>query len=109
MGYPPIRKGVSLIAGHVAKLPLYVYRTAGDGSRKKDMRHPAYRLLMRSPSDLYSPFVFRQQMTAYVLIYGNAFAWISRDQYGLPQELSILHPENTWVKWKMISQSITLG
>jgi HK97 family phage portal protein len=98
MGLPAIRKGVSLIAGHVAKLPLYVYRTAGDGSRKKDFNHPAYKLLAQHPSDLYTSFVFRRQMICYLLIYGNAYAFIDRDEDGTPTELLILDPENTVVR-----------
>jgi HK97 family phage portal protein len=105
MGYGPIRKGVSLIAGHVAKLPLCVYRTSQDG-RKKDLNHPAYRLLAKSPSNIYTPFVFRRQMQAYVLIYGNAYALIIRDEMGDPIELLILDPESTWVTMSKTNEPI---
>jgi len=98
MGLPAIRKGVTLIAGHVARLPLFCYRTSGDGSRKKDLRHPAYRLLMRSPSSIYTPFIFKRQAIAYTILYGNSYAYIVRDEEGTPQELLLLDPEGTWVE-----------
>ena len=108
MGLPAIRKGVSLIAGHVAKLPLYVYRTSGDGSRKKDMKHPAYRLLMKSPSPLYSPFIFKRQIVAYTILYGNSYAYIIRDEDGQPEQLLVLDPESTQVKMSKDGQPLYL-
>ena len=37
------------------------------------------------------------RLTAYVLLYGNAYAHIIRDEFGTPIELLILDPESTWV------------
>jgi HK97 family phage portal protein len=96
MGYPPIRRAVLLIAGYVAKLPIQIQKRR-QGSWEVDLEHPAHSLLNHSPNDLYSPFDFRQQLIAYKLLYSNAYAYIFRDEFGVPEELLLLNPETTYI------------
>jgi HK97 family phage portal protein len=49
--------------------------------------HPAYRLLLSEPNREQSSFIFRQRMQAVALLYGNAYAYISRRGNGEPLEL----------------------
>jgi len=96
MGHPAIRKAVTLIAGYVAKTPRPVFTKKSNG-REKDESHPAHVLLNRKPSRLYTPFHWAYQLTAYRLVYDNAYSYIIRDAYGTPTEFLILNPQSTWV------------
>ncbi len=97
LGNPAVRRACELISTKVAILPLNVMRYGNNGSREKDNQHPAQKLLRRSPSPLYTPFVFRRTMQLYCLLYGNAWAYIVRDAYALPVELLILDPTATYI------------
>ncbi len=94
LGYPAVWRCVSLISDKVGRLPLCVYRKGKDGGRTPDTQHAAWRLLMRQPSSLYTPFVFRKSMMASALITGNAYAWVIRDSLGSPYELVMLCSDN---------------
>jgi HK97 family phage portal protein len=93
--YDAIWRGVSLISNAVAKIPLHVYRHLGKGLKDPDLTHPAYRLLYRKPCPEMTSFIFRQTMMAHVLLQGNAYAYIFRDNAGRPIEIVPLCPHAT--------------
>ena len=96
LGSPAVWRAITLVSGKIAKLPLDCYRKNQDNSRECDLEHDAHWLLAKRPSNLYTPFNFKQTAMAHVLLHGNAFAWIIRDrQTGRPQELILLNPEYT--------------
>ncbi len=97
LGYPAVWRALNLVSHKIGRLPLSVYRRNKDGGREEDTEHPAYWLLSRRPSDLYTPFTFKSTMIAHALLHGNSFAWILRDDVGRPEELVILNPEQTGV------------
>lgn len=79
------KRGVELLAGHVAKTNFCVKR----GS-EHDKQHPAYKLLRRwARHHQVSAFEFRRTMMAQVLTRGNAYAYIVRRNME-PVELLIL-------------------
>jgi HK97 family phage portal protein len=88
-------RGVNLISGDVAKLPVHVYRSQG-GIKYPDTEHPAYFLLRRSPNRDMSAFHFRRVMMSHKLSEGNAYAYIDRDGAGRPIELIPLAPHRTY-------------
>jgi HK97 family phage portal protein len=45
-------------------------------------------------------------MMAYLLVYGNGYAWIDRDDNGDPKQLLILDPESTWVTMSPLNEPI---
>ncbi|MPZ36772.1 MAG: phage portal protein [Rhizobiales bacterium] len=87
---------VQIISETIATLPLVVYRRVGDG---KDLApdHPVARLFGREPNTLQTPVEFLEMMTAHVLLRGNAYAEIVRDNRGAPVELIPLHPDHVGV------------
>jgi len=95
IGYPPIWRGVNLIAGSVAKLPLPVFKREADDSRSRDRKHPAYKLLRRKPNPWMTAFVFKRTLTFHAIFWGNGYAAIFRDRNGKPEELLILSPTET--------------
>lgn len=87
---------VQIIAETVATLPLVVYRRTGDG-RNSDPLHPVARLFARDPNSLQTPPEFIEMMTAHVLLRGNSYAEIVRDNRGAPVELIPMHPDHVSV------------
>lgn len=96
LGYPAVWRGVNLISGDVAKLPLETYRVRPDGGKDRADTHPAHRLLKISPNSEMTPFVFKQTLTAHALLTGNGYAWILRKGSGDAAELIPLNPDSTW-------------
>ena len=96
LGVPAVFRCIQIISGWISKLPLQVFKKSKDGSREIDEEHPAQWLLAHHPSNLYTPRDFKKTMISHVLLHGNAFAWIIReDVTGQPDELLILNPECT--------------
>ncbi len=87
---------VQIISETVATLPPVVYRLVGDG-KEPDPLHPVARLFNDEPNSLQTPVEFIETMQAHVLLRGNAYAEIVRDQRGAPAELIPLHPDRVSV------------
>lgn len=96
LGYPPIWRGINLIASGCAKLPLVVYKRDGDDARERDRKHAAYRLLRRKPNKWVTAFHFRRTLTYHAIGHGNGYAAIFRDRNGAPEDLLILSPTATY-------------
>ena len=99
MGHSGIRRGVSLVAGYIGRTPFNVIRETQNNDQVIDYKHPAYLLMNRSPSTLYTPSVFKRQMQAFLMLFSNAIAYILRDTFGKPEELLILDPEQTTIRF----------
>ena len=73
---------VRILSEAVAGLPLHLYRYGGDGSKKKAVTHPLYRLLHDEPNPEMTSFTFRETLMSHLLLYGNAYAQIIRNGKG---------------------------
>ncbi len=80
---PTVLTCVSIRAGDLAKLPAHVYRIKPDGGREIVTNHPLEKLLQR-PNDWQTRLEFVEQMQMAVLLRGNAYAVIIRNQRGDP-------------------------
>lgn len=95
LGYAAFWRGVSRIARDVAKIPKPVYRRLDNGGKERDPRHPAFSLLMRQASPYMKAFDFQQAIVGHAIMHGNGYALI-RKRNGLPIELHLLNPDDTW-------------
>ena len=75
-----------------ATLPLHVYRRTPDGREQVD-DHPLSRLLTRRPNALMNAREFRQAMWVQRVLWGNAYALVTRNGEGTPVALMPLKPE----------------
>lgn len=73
---------VRLLAWTQAHLPLPIYERMPDGNREERKDHEVYRLLNSRPNDEQNAFVFRVQLVADELLWGNSYAWIERNRAG---------------------------
>lgn len=82
---------VQAIAETIGTLPLHLYRRKGE-DREKAVDHPLYGVLHHQPNELQTALEFREQMTAAVLLRGNAYAEIHWDGAGNVEALTPIHP-----------------
>lgn len=107
--YSPVWRAVNLIAGDVAKLPIYVSQVDPSGEGKtRDVRHPAYRPLRRKPNSEQTAYEFKQLVQAHALIEGNGYAYILRRGDASPDELIPLLPDRTYpVRYNGVLRYVT--
>lgn len=86
---------VKVISETVAQLPLLMYRRLPDGSKQRAPEHPLQRVLDRMPNDRMTAFTFKETLMAHVLTWGNATAFIDRNNAGRPKSLYPLLPDRT--------------
>lgn len=88
---------VKLISETIGTLPLHLYRREG---RRKEVAtdHPLYELLHDQPNALMSAVQMREQMEAALLLEGNAYARVVRDNQGVVKEIIPIHPSRVRVR-----------
>lgn len=84
--FSPVLAAVRLISEAVGMLPVHLYERQGDDRRRAD-DHPIERLLTRLPAPWVTPFQFKADMTAGLLLHGEAFALVARASDGRVLEL----------------------
>lgn len=72
---------VKVIAESIASLPLHVYEYK-NGGKEKAVKHPLYFLLHDAPNDEMTSFTFRETLLTQLLLRGNAYAQILRNNTG---------------------------
>lgn len=92
LGYPAFWAAVSLISADLASLPLILYRRDPNGGKQRFTEHPLYRILHDEPNPEMTSMVFRETLQAHVLVWGNCYAEIERDQIGRVSALWPLTP-----------------
>jgi HK97 family phage portal protein len=90
LGLPAVWRAVNLIAGTVASLPLHAYRADGDTKTKVTTGQAA--ALLDNPHPDMTPFEFWETVVSHMLLWGNAYLWIGRNQLGQVTELWPIHP-----------------
>ena len=83
---------IAIIAGTMGSLPLKLYRK--EGERRVAVRDdPRYRLMFRRPNGWQTAFEWREMAQGHLLVRGNHYSRIVRDQLGRPVAIVPLHPE----------------
>ena len=86
---------ISAISETIASLPFEVFRRTKTG-REKAKNNPLYKLIHDKPNGWQSALEFREMLQRHVLLRGNAYAEIKRDQKGV-SALIPLHPDSVTV------------
>lgn len=96
--FSAVYAAVRLISETISQLPFNYYeRTANGRVIKSD--HPLHILVNSEPNPIRTKFVFFELMVNSLLLYGNAYIHIERNQRGLPVELHFIHPDEILVKY----------
>jgi len=88
---------VRLLSESVASLPLFTYRRDGD-DKSKAPEHPLYAILHDQPNEYQTSYAWKSQLMTHVLLYGNAYSIIDRDESGRVRALWPMHPNSVTVK-----------
>ncbi len=92
MHCPAVYACVKVISESVSQLPLILYKRTPDGGKDKATDHALFELLAHQPNDWTSSYEFRINMQAALCLYGNAYAFINRDDVGRVRELIYIPP-----------------
>lgn len=91
--YAPWWRGVNLLSGGAAKLPLLTYRLEGD-RRRIEPGHPAYALLRHKPNEYMTAGTWKRLMVAHAIQTGNGYSIIERRGDATPTALLPVDPEH---------------
>lgn len=87
---------VNLVAGSIASMPLVLYRRRDDG-RERHVEHPLFGVLHERPNPAQSVVAFWEAMATALLLRGNAFALLTRDDDGRVRALWYVNPDRVLV------------
>ena len=73
---------VEVISDSIAQLPLEPYRMDSNGYKVKFTSHPTYKILNREPNPNMTKYTFLKIMVRSMLLTGNSYAYIERDEKG---------------------------
>lgn len=90
-----VYRSVEVVSDSVAELECFVVKTDSKGYSKRVPNHPLSDMLNNRPNVRMSRFIFWKAMIASMLLRGDAFAWIQRDEKGEPIALHYIPYE--WV------------
>lgn len=93
MTYSAVYCAVRVIAETIGMLPWRAMRRSPDGRREHASSSPVEFVLNRQPNPEMTPMVFRTNMLAHALLWGNGYAEIVRDNAGRVAELWPLIPD----------------
>jgi HK97 family phage portal protein len=88
---------VNLIAGSIASMPLILYRRV-DEERARAVEHPLFDVLRLRPNPVQSVVAFWEAMVAALLLRGNAYATITRDDDSRVRALWYVNPDRVHIE-----------
>ena len=93
LNYSAVWAATSIIAGDVASFPLIFYKNLKGGGKERYTDHPLYYILHDQPNSEMTSMVWRETLQAHLLLWGNGYSEIERDQAGRPVALWPLSPD----------------
>lgn len=103
---------VRVLSETLASLPLHVYENTEVGS-KKATQHSLYNLLHNEPNSEMTSFIFRETLMTHLLLWGNAYAQIIRNDKGevlglyplMPDKMSVDRDEDNRIYYQYLTSS----
>lgn len=90
MSLSSVYRCVEVISNSVAQLPLEPFKVDRQGYKKKYVQSPTYFLLNKEPNRRMTRFTYIKMMVSSMLLRGNAYSYIVRDEKGNAQEMIYL-------------------
>lgn len=97
---------VDLISDSVAVLTLKTYRLDADGFKTECKQHPAYYVLDMEPNEHMTRYVFFKTLMASVLLTGNGYAYIERDECLRVTQLVYIQSSQVSIEWVVDANGI---
>lgn len=86
-------RAVNLISDSIASLQLKIYAKDSDGFSQEDLGHPLYEILGYEPNPMMSRFNFFKLIITSLLLRGNAYIKINRDNKFYVNSLEFINPD----------------
>jgi HK97 family phage portal protein len=93
LAIPAVQSAVQLIAGSLSMLPLKLFRRLPDGGKIVEQNHQIHKVLTQAFNPEMDAFVGKEILTTSLLLHGNAYFEIQRDNRGRVQHLWYLHSD----------------
>jgi HK97 family phage portal protein len=90
-------RAVNLIGDAIASLQMKVYQVDGEGYKKEDVSNSLYNILSYEPNQYMSRFNFFKLIISSVLLRGNAYIKINRDDKFNVTSLEFLNPDTVTI------------
>ena len=97
--FSAVYAAVRVISETISQLP-FNYYIKTDRGREQYTENPLYLLVGSEPNPIQTKYIFFETLINTLLLYGNAFAHIRRNQRGLPIGLYLIHPDEVKVHLK---------
>tara|TARA_R100000655_G_scaffold110011_1_gene166966 strand:+ start:2867 stop:4048 length:1182 start_codon:yes stop_codon:yes gene_type:complete len=97
--FSAVYAAVRVISETISQLP-FNYYIKTDRGREQYTENPLYLLAGSEPNPIQTKYIFFETLINTLLLYGNAFAHIRRNQRGLPIGLYLIHPDEVKVHLK---------
>lgn len=97
---------VKIISETLSSVPLVLYRRRADGGKDRDGKHPLSRLLRNKPNRFMTGMQLRETMTRQVLLWGNAYCYMTRNGVGEVIELGPIHPSKVTPEFNEAEQVV---
>jgi HK97 family phage portal protein len=99
---------VRVISDQIASFPKHIFKQVNDRERKKLYDHPAYKLIDKEPNEFCSAFDLWDAVTSSVLLWGNGFAHLNRDDNFNITSISFIHPSNIKIHYDYVGNTLVL-
>lgn len=101
-----VYRAVELISDSIAMLPIYTMFEDKDGFKTRYTEHSTNKLLNHQPNQLMTRYQFIKLLMIDVMLKGNGFAYIKRDEAGNAIELQYLRPDMVTINYDELAQTL---
>lgn len=101
-----VYRAVELISDSIAMLPVHVMFEDKDGFRTRYNEHSANKLLNNQPNTLMTRYQFIKLLIIDVMLRGNGFAYIRRDEAGNAIELQYLRSDMVTINYNELTREL---
>lgn len=101
-----VYRAVELISDSIAMLPIHVQFEDSDGFKTRYNEHSANKLLNNQPNNLMTRYQFIKLLMIDVMLRGNGFAFIKRDEVGNAIELVYLNSNSVTINYNELTREL---
>ena len=87
-----VYRGITIVSDSVASIPIHIYHKNKQGYWEIDEKSTLNYLLTVAPSKRQNIYEFLEGIITHMIIYGNAYIYITRDSDYEVEELTLLYP-----------------
>ena len=101
-----VYRAVELISDSIAMLPIFVQFEDKDGFKTRYNEHSTNKLLNEQPNSIMTRYQFIKLLLIDVMLKGNGFAYIKRDDVGNAIELVYLRPDTVTIDYNELTREL---